>query len=186
MLQKIHRQIQASCPNKEAHDFVVYTDGSGYTDGYGGSASYMRSQKYDKQETRLASFSHTTTDRAEFEALLMGLQSILECMDWTSKSDIERLSSQPNKPTVIWFTDRESLVLSIWRNEDGETIFRRKKQKDLWARFEFYESVFDISPILIPRNSEDEHAFVDRLASESRLLVKEYLEIVKLDRNGKT
>ena len=183
MLQKIHLQIRASCPDQEAHDFVVYTDGSGYSDGYGGSASYMRSEKHDKEETRLASFSHVSTDRAEFEALLMGLQSILECMGWTGKGDTKRLEASPNKPTVCWFTDRESLVLSIWRDEDGQTIFRRKKQKDLWARFEFYETLFDISPFLIPRNSEEEHAFVDRLASEGRLLVKEYYEIVKLDKN---
>lgn len=181
MLQQIHRQIQAACPNEDAHDFILYTDGSGYIDGYGGSASLLLSKRHAKREVRLTAASHTTTDRAEFEAMLDGLQGILECMDWTSQSETKNLRFLPRKPTVCWYTDRESLVLSIWKDEDGNTIYKRKKQGDLWARFSYYEQLFDISPFLIERNSTEEHAYVDRLASESRLIVKEYLEVITLD-----
>lgn len=181
MLQKIHHQIRAQSPDPKAHEFIIYTDGSGYADGYGGSASLMVSEKYEKREIRVSSYSHTSTDRAEFEALLMGLQSIIECMEWGEESEIKSLKFHPKKKTVCWFTDRESLVLAIWRDEDGHPIYKRRKQGDLWARFEFYEQLFDITPILIERNSLEEHEYVDRLASESRLLVKEYLEIVNID-----
>lgn len=181
MLQKIHRQIRAACPSEEAHDFIVVTDGSGFSDGYGGSSSIILSDKFAKREIRMAGFSHTSTDRAEFEGLLMGLQGILEIMDWTKEGDIKRLQFSPKKPTVCWYTDRESLVLSIWRDENGDTVYQRRKQGDLWARFEFYEKLFDISPFLIDRNSTKEHVHADRLASEARLLVKEYLEIVSID-----
>jgi len=162
---------------------VIHTDGSGYTDGFGGSASLMVSKKYAKREVRLLAHSHTTTDRAEFEALLLGLQSILETMDWTDEKKIAAMQVSPKKPTVCWYTDRESLVLSIWRDENNDTIYTRRKQKDLWARFNFYETLFDVSPILIQRNSTPEHEHVDRLASEVRLIVKEYLEIINIDKN---
>lgn len=183
MLEKIHKQIRESCPSEEAHDFIIHTDGSGYVDGYGGSASYMVSKRYNRKETRVLSSSHTTVDRAEFEALLLGLQSIIDSMGWVNRGDINRLKDSPNKPTVMWFADRESLILSVWRDSDGRTICKRKKQADLWARFEFYEQLFDITPILIPRNSNSEHRFVDKLASESRMLVKEYYEVLQLDKN---
>jgi hypothetical protein len=181
MIQQIHHQIRAQSPDVNAHDFLIYTDGSGYSDGYGGSACLVKSSKHNKREVRLIAYSHTSTDRAEFEALLAGLQSILECMGWDDTAELKALKFKPKKPSVCWFTDRESLVLSIWRDEDGNTIYKRRKQGDLWARFEYYEGLFDITPMLIPRNSMDEHAFVDRLASEARLLVKEYLEVITLD-----
>jgi len=181
MLEKIHSQIRASCPNEKAHDFIIYTDGSGYTDGYGGASSLMVSKKYGLRETRLISYSHVTTDRAEFEALLSGLQSIVESMGWSKVSKVKELMELPVKPSVCWYTDRESLALAIWRDENGETIYKRKTSGDLWARFEFYEQIFDISPFCIERNSTEEHAYVDKLASESRLIVKEYFEILKID-----
>ena len=186
MLQKIHSQIRAQSPDPEAHDFTIYTDGSGYSDGYGGSASLMISDKYAKRELRVASFSNTSTDRAEFEGLLMGLQSIVECMGWGEPSELKTLKRLPRKPLVCWFSDRESIVLAIWRDENGDPVYKRRKQGDLWARFEFYEEIFDITPLLIGRNSVDEHAYVDRLASESRLLVKEYLEVINIDRGNKS
>jgi len=181
MPQQIHARIRELYPDPNTHDFILYTDGSGHADGYGGSACLVQSNSHKKRAIHLAAYSNTSTDRAEFEGLLNGLQSIVEMMQWKSPSDYAALEQRPRKLTVGWVTDRESLALSVWRQEDGTTVYQRKKQGDLWARYEYYEKIFLVTPYVIARNSTTTHAYVDRLASEARILIKEYMEILQTE-----
>lgn len=182
MPQQIHEQIRALYPDPRLHDFILHTDGSGHADGYGGSACLVESNSHRKRTLHLSAYSQTSTDRAEFEGLLNGLQSIVDMMQWSPAADYSALTQRPKKLSVAWFTDRESLALSVWRQADGTTVYQRKKQGDLWARFEYYEKIFHVIPYLIARNSTPSHEYVDRLASEARILIKEYMEILKTEK----
>lgn len=181
-LEETHNKIRMLSPAEEDHDFVLYTDGAGYTDSYAASASIMTSDKYRiGRAVRVAAFNGQSTDRAEFEALLHGLQSIVDTMGWGSPGKIKDLQRRALKPSVCWYSDRESLVLAVYRDETGEPFYRRERQKDLWARLEFYETLFCITPMYIPRNSKPHHATADRLASECRILLKDYMGVITED-----
>jgi ribonuclease HI len=157
------------------YDFFLFTDGSGHQDGYGGWASLIISPKWNVAEARMAACKGTTVERAEFEALLLGLQSILEKLKLENAAGYARLERTPMR--VFWLSDRESLVLSVKKNPDGSTVYRRKASPDLWARFAWYEKYFDVTPRHAKRESNPHHNLVDRLASDARVLVKDYMEL---------
>jgi type III secretory pathway component EscR len=54
------------------------------------------------------------------------------------------------------------------------------KLADLWERYAYYESIFNIYPIWVDRESKFSfHTFVDRTASEMRAMLKETDNIFK-------
>lgn len=159
----------------EEYDFFLYTDGSGHQDTYGGWASVVVGPKHNVFEARMAACKGTTVERAEFEALLLGLQSILERTKMEGAAGIQHLERIPFK--VLWLSDRESLVLSVTRKPDGNTVYRRKASPDLWARFEWYEKLFKITPRHTKRENNPYHDIADRLASDARVLVRDYMDL---------
>ncbi len=156
-------------------DFYLYTDGSGHTDGFGGWAALILSTRHNVYSQLMAGHSATTVARAEFHALLDGLQFILETMKWESPLEIERLEREP--ATVLWNSDREDLVRSVTRDAEGNPIYRRKASPDLWARFAFYERLFQIEAQHTPRETNPYHNIVDRFASDARVLIKDYVQL---------
>jgi hypothetical protein len=179
----IHQKIRGTSQRPDEHDFVLWTDGSGYDIGYTGSASVLLENETGKKEIRISTSSYQSTHRAEFEALLNGLQSILDSKGWDSLAEKKRLDQSIIKPTVCWFGDCESLVLSVYIDDTTkEPMFRRRLNGDLWHRFSYYETAFNITPMYIERNSMVEHALTDRLAGEGRILLKEYMETLKADK----
>ena len=110
----------------------------------------------------------------EFEALLAGLQAILDMQDWKTK-DHERLRA--TRPLVWWETDCEHLALASWRSPNGDIkegpYYRRKNWRDLWPRFEFYERLFTITPAWQPRNTDAIQALTDKIAGYGRNMMKE-------------
>lgn len=154
------------------------TDGAGYQDGYGGYASLLISPRHNKYVPNVGAATGTSVDRMEFEALLMGLQSILDSMGWDKGPHFQMLEAR--QPTVVWYSDRESLVRSVSRNpETGEPIYRRKNAPDLWRRFEYYEQYFRITAIHVGRKTLRWQDICDNLSSEARQLLKDYFEIKK-------
>jgi hypothetical protein len=156
-------------------DVYLYTDGSGHQDGYGGSGSLAIGPALNIYATRMAGFKGTSVERAEFEALLMGCQSILEAGGFDDHNGRERLRRTPLR--VQWFSDRESLVQSVTRGPDGAPVYRRKASPDLWARFAFYEQLFEFLPVFVPRETSQFHSICDRFASDARALIKDYMEL---------
>lgn len=156
-------------------DVYLYTDGSGHQDGYGGSGSLAIGPALNIYATRMAGFKGTSVERAEFEALLMGCQSILEAGGFDDHNGRERLKRAPLR--VKWFSDRESLVQSVTRGPDGVPLYRRKASPDLWARFSFYEQLFEFIPVFVPRETSEFHSICDRFASDARALIKDYMEL---------
>lgn len=156
-------------------DFFLFTDGSGHQDGYGGWSCLVLGPRFNIAHARMAACKGTTVERAEFEALLLGLQAILELTKMEGGAGIKHLERVPFR--VRWMSDRESLVLSVKRKPDGTTFYRRKASPDLWARFEWYEKLFVIDPHHVKRETNPHHNIVDRLASDARVLIKDYMEL---------
>lgn len=159
----------------EDYDFFLFTDGSGHQDTYGGWASLVIGPRHNIVDARMAACKGTSVERAEFEALLMGLQAILDRTNSNGSGSLQRLERCPLK--VFWVSDRESLVLSVTRTPEGTTVYRRKASPDLWARFEWYEKHFSITARHTKRETIPHHNIVDRLASDARVLVKDYMEL---------
>jgi len=149
-------------------DFLLYTDGSGYQDGFSGFCSTFVSQIQNQpgRGTRMGSMSGSTVDRAEMTALLEGLQAI-----WEFLETIPKYNLPGRKPTIHWYTDRESLALSV----SGE--YKRSSSMDLWKRFAWYEEQFDITPQWVERETDfPEFKACDLHASTNRVIIKNYIE----------
>lgn len=163
------------------NEFTLMTDGAGHQDGFGGYSSLLISFRHKKYVPNVGAATGTSVDRMEFEALLMGLQSILDSMGWTKGNHLRMLES--TQPKVVWYSDRESLVRSVMRDEHGETVYGRKNAPDLWCRFEFYERLFRITPIHIPRATIQWQDVCDELSSEARQLLKDYYLIKQVNQS---
>jgi hypothetical protein len=107
----------------------------------------------------------------EFEALLCGLQSIMDSEDWNTPAARMELARERCK--VVWKSDRADLVGCV---DAAETGHRRKGHPDMWRRFSFYEELFDIKAIFEPRNTDPSQALADKYASEARILIKDHME----------
>ena len=126
---------------------------------------------------RGAAIKGTTTESAEFLALLNGLGSIVDrYKEKFGSSGIVRLEAE--QPVVHWVTDRESLALAVHRGEDGTPVYRRKSTPELWAMFAYYEPMFTIKALFTKRDSILLHNRVDRVCSELRILIKEYYTVL--------
>ncbi len=156
-------------------DFFLYTDGSGYQDGFGGSAALVISVRHNVWEVSFAAYKGTTVERAEFEALLLGLQTIMTAMKWETPFHCNQLERIP--ATVKWISDRESLVKAVQRDAEGNPIYSRRSTPDLWARFAYYERLFRIEACFTKRETNTYHNIVDRFSSDARVLVKDYYEL---------
>lgn len=174
--QEMRLQIRNKYPDAEnSCDFLLYTDGSGYTDPYGGySAMGLIMRRPVEVVHACAAVFNTDTERMEFEALLNGIQAFLNKL----KPDKFTLAKmQVQKPTIVWFTDRESLALAVWRDENGEPFYSRRSTPDLWRRFEYYEELFHIIPLCVKRDTVPAHKVVDEIASGLRVLIKEWHQL---------
>ena len=151
-------------------DFLLYTDGSGYQDGFSGFCATFISQVANQpgRGTRMGSMSGSTVDRAEMTALLEGLQAIHEFLETVPKWHLPG-----RKVTIHWYTDREALAKSV----SGE--YGRHSSHDLWARFAFYEDLYDITPEWVERETDfPEFKACDLHASTQRVIVKNYVESI--------
>jgi len=150
--------------DKSTRDFLVVSDGSGHADGYGGASVFVQSRyRVPWIETVLLARTHTSVARMEHSALLMGLEIICET---------EKLYSafkQPGftRPTVIWLSDRQDLVLST------AGIYGRKANLDLWHTYGFFEQYLDVHAFYIHRATLATNRLVDAMAANGRALVKE-------------
>ena len=167
-----HRQVAANYPQKPEHEFFILSDGSGYTDGFAGAAVIFYSPEHCFCDLRTIAWSGGDTERSEFEGLLAGLQGIMDHRKWNNGDAYQLLRLK--RPLVHWLTDRESLALAVARKPDGSTFYRRKSTPDLWARFEWYEAMFRITPHYESRNATPVFSLIDRMASDMREMMKRY------------
>lgn len=175
-----HVKIEKLWPGYASTPYIAFTDGSGTIDDYGGASAIVARVNnwsgsgkavFDDVRTICVAHSHTSVDRIEFTALLEALQSILEIHG----------KVQDMRPVVKWFTDRESLAMSVWKPDGMNSFYSRKNAPDLWARLAWYEQSFYIVPSFGRRNKDPNQKLTDLLSSEMRESVKMLCEVYKHD-----
>lgn len=150
----------------------LFTDGSGHVDGMGGWCCVATLPDRQQSWSRMGCASGSSVDSMEFTALLEGLAMLEEKMPEWNRGAIRRLGA---KPLVLWRSDRESLVRSV----TGE--YKRSNLPAFWARFAYYENLFQIVPAHVNREMESvlpEFRFCDLHASTMREVLKGYLPTV--------
>lgn len=153
------------------YDFYIYTDGSGKGDRKhcGAYAANIISIKHpDLSYTSVVGGSSCmNTTRAELTAILEGLNRVFVYMEMLNK----KLSpKRKRKPTILIISDREDLVGMI--NHVSSTT----KHGDLWARYAWYASLFDIEAKWVKRETNVMHSLSDKLASGFRLVIVDYVQ----------
>jgi ribonuclease HI len=152
------------------YDYVLFSDGSGHQDGYSGWCAVVINQHDGSVMRTLGSVFPSSTNRAEFTALLEGLELIQTLIDNGKLKSIH-----PGRPRIHWYSDRESLVGSVSRKW-GE-FAGRSAEPDLWRRFEHYENRFVITATHIKRETDfADFEFADLHASSQRIVLKSYCE----------
>jgi len=175
--------LQRLSVNAADFDWQIYTDGSGHVDQFGGAGVIGFSPRFHKYFTRAAAFYGYETDRAEMEAMLLGLHTIMVKMGVKDHADFKRLELEPI--TVFWMTDREDLAGSA----SGMTFterppYKRRANMDLWLRMEWYERYMRIIAVHRKRNTNPYQKLADRLASDCRPLIKGFIETLRAEKCG--
>jgi hypothetical protein len=163
--------MELSSINLLEYDYQLYTDGSGFNDGYGGYASLLLSADNCCFNPSRGAVHPTSTSRMEFIALTTGLRSLYDWLGLDNGNNLRMIEFRP--PTILWVADREDLVKSVDTAKSG---YGRKANGDLWAQFEYFERLFSIQPIYIPRETNAWHSWCDLQSHQCRRLIKVYIE----------
>lgn len=151
----------------DLRDFCLYTDGSGHQDGFGGCAALAMSRNSGWIQKSMITKFPTGTAQMEMEALIIGLQLIMKRV-----TDLRKLKKgdafTAAKPTVIWLTDRQDLVLSM------VGAYGKNANPDLWHHISWFEKKLDIHPFHVPRDTYGGNKYVDNLSSICRNLIKDF------------
>ena len=159
-------------------EFSLYTDGScSSRDGLGGYNAILLDNRTHERYALFGSSNYTSVPRQEFLALLHGLQRIFELLEWKTEKDAAK--GAVSGISVKWFCDREDLVLSVDQKRSG---YKRRKCRDLWYQFEYYEKFIRVIAVKVPRNTDPYQTLADRVAGEQRELQKGYLEKCRLSK----
>lgn len=190
--------LDENAPHPEEHDYVLYTDGSGCTRGWGAYAAIIEEigpvTRGDElaashrgvvwQDLRVGGTFGATVNRSEMEAFLSGMHAIMSRQ--LCKSEVlsdEEENDDPSQPklgsplsrfsgndrtTVLWYTDRENLAKSLLFGADGNTLYSRNKERDLWLRFSSMARHVCVTPMPTPRNSVAKQAVTDALCTLAR------------------
>ena len=103
-------------------------------------------------------------------------------MEWNSH--LWKGLLEARRCTVFWLSDRESLVGSVCRDDKtGQPIYRRRNCPDLWARFAYYENLFDVQGVHRERNTHPFQKIADGISSECRTMMKNYFAILEQEQS---
>lgn len=157
-------------PSSEDYDFLIIADGSGWTDHIGGYGAIILSvtSPHITYEPAFGASTHTETGRAEFMAILNALHAIVDKCGYEHANQLELLKK--NKPRVFILSDRMDLVGSLLG------MYKRRTNLDLWAQFAWYTQYFACTAAHITRDTFPLHKSADALASELRLVLKDFAD----------
>jgi len=191
--------LQEKAPSPLEHDYILYTDGSGCDRGWGGYAALIQRIDLDGETRRIVD-SRTivngtygsTVQRCEMSAFMDGIHSILvECSDRIKESakanpaELFEIANKggaincldgPDRPTVLWYNDRSNVAQALLFDDEGNPLFQRKKDRDLWLRWSMMARHVCVTPMCTPRNTVPGQAVCDALAGHARQLMKENSE----------
>ena len=152
-------------------DLLLYTDGSGHLDGYCGYAALVKTADGLHRRMVMGAMTGSSTDRAEFTALIEGLRACQELWTTMAYKTLPGENRERGRARIRWFSDRANLVLSV------KKVYSRSNCEDLWAAFEYYEAYFDIEArhVTAPFTDEDpQFADCDLHSSSLRMVIKAY------------
>jgi hypothetical protein len=101
-------------------------------------------------------------------AILNALHAIVDKCGYEHASQLELLKQ--NKPRVFILSDRMDLVGSMLG------MYKRRTNLDLWAQFAWYTQYFACAAAHITRDTFPLHKSADALASELRLVLKDFAD----------
>ena len=159
----------------ERPDWLLWTDGSGHTDGIEVSCAWFQSA-HDPAVigTALSGSTWGSVNRAELKALLDGLHGILDTERRRAGKGTDWVLPWPK--SVVWHSDRQNLVFGVARDTvSGKPLNSRDTDADLWMRFAFYEAIFRIYPVLVPRNEVAWQKKCDTACGATRKVLKRWL-----------
>jgi hypothetical protein len=186
-------------PGPMAHDYLLYTDGSGCASGWGASAAIVSRIDLDTHagcrqvadsRMRVSASYGSTVQRCEMTAMLDGLHEILQ---WQIEETSAGIADEPDdkrraglrrfvaddRVTVMWFTDRSNLAKALLFDEYDEPLNARNCDADLWMRFSSLARHMCITPMLVGRNSIEPQAACDAVCAEARTALKGVVENMK-------
>jgi hypothetical protein len=182
--------LEAVAPDPYEHDYVLYTDGSGCVKGWGGYAAVY--EKIDLVDSLrcpvnsgvvMAATYGSTVSRSEFNAFLDGVHKILtdRCAELQDRADSDsefayRIGTEgmlnqitgPDRISIIWYTDRNSLAQCLLFDDKGEPLMTRSKERDLWLRWSLMAKHVCVTPMCRPRNAVKGQELCDELAGSAR------------------
>lgn len=160
----------------------MFTDGSGHASGHAASAAIVVETSSSRQEIRLAANYAMSVFEAELQALILGLRCVLGMGGWDTKHKKSLLDRCNRKPSVLWYTDCQSLAGCVERDPVTlETRMRRTVCTDMWHSLDFYERALHIKPVHVPRNKITEQKMTDKMSGECSALLKEYMGVLALE-----
>lgn len=168
--QKLYARLRTHYPPLEDHAYFLLTDGSGHQNGVWGGSCMLLAPRFGLYRCAEVGGTCGSVERAEFEALLLGLQLIQDHREGSKSLTHESLRI----PKVYWVSDRQSLVLAVMRDKDDDNKppYSRKSTPDLWRRFSFYEERMKITPTQSSPKETEWFKHVDIRSSEMFQLIK--------------
>jgi hypothetical protein len=190
--------VEENAPDPSEHDFILYTDGSGCDRGWGGWGAVLQrvslvgdTRQITSSECLFAGTYGSTVQRSEMNAFLEGIHRVLHTraeeireeaiIDDTLRYEIGRDGilhklTGPDRPTVLWYTDRANLAKSLLFGEDGDVLNSRSTETDLWMRWSAMARHVCVTPLATPRNTVDGQTACDSLAGLAREILKNNLQ----------
>lgn len=146
-----------------AWDVICIADGSGSSWGRGAGWSVILICKDGRRHEISGGISDGTVNFAELFGFVHALRYHFNCM---------RSNKRKYKHTAHLITD--SLVTA----KCGMGIYKRKKNKDVWAAIDYFESVgYELNWHWIERNSIRGHTITDKRSRRCRELVESMDEL---------
>jgi hypothetical protein len=79
----------------------------------------------------------------------------------------------PDRPRVLWYTDRQNLALALLFTEDGAPLSARSSDVDLWMRYSYMARHVCVTPMHARRNTVRGQEKCDALCGVARKVMKD-------------
>lgn len=132
--------------------------------GWSGGAACLIREPGKPVRWLFSSKTGTSVERMELEVMLDALATL------------EPPPKGGSRRVVMWFCDRANLAAAVTRDPATGLpgCARSRAAADLWARFDYLETLFDVTGIWAGRNTVQAQAKADELSGLLRLHVRDF------------
>ena len=165
-------------PKAEEHDFIIATDGSGCTEGWGAMCAIIETAYVGSKQVVMSATYGQTVQRCELQALLEGLYTasriVAAHFGGTVKEAVESHAGQ--RFSVFWITDRSNLAKMLLTGEDDKPVCALRTDNDLTMRLRYLMRFFNITPMHMPRNQDEDQKMCDTVCGVMRTHMKQIMK----------